>query len=189
MASIDTAGHTTPLGEVMAAWHAGTLCALTFREHWPRTEAALARHLGGVERRAAGAPAAALWARLDAYFAGDVHALDDLDVAPRGTDFQRRVWMALRAVTAGRTCSYGALAAAIGAPRAGRAVGAANGANPIWLVIPCHRAIGADGALTGYGGGLERKRWLLAHEGARGAAPVAATGARAEPGGQTLPLL
>ncbi len=81
-----------------------------------------------------------------------------------GTAFQRRVWGALREIPPGRTRSYGQLAAAAGRPRAARAAGAANGANPVSLVVPCHRVVGADGRLTGYGGGLERKRWLLAHE-------------------------
>ena len=155
----------TPLGEVTIASREGRLCAMTFSEYWPRLEALLARRLGGVECVAA-RDGASLRARLDAYFAGDLGALDDIVVDPAGTDFQRAVWSALRRVRAGETVSYSALARTVGAPAAMRAVGAANGANPIWLVIPCHRAIGADGSLTGYAGGLERKRWLLAHEGA-----------------------
>jgi len=97
---------------------------------------------------------------LQAYFSG---AAMDIDVPldPAGTDFQRQVWSALRSIPYGATCSYRELAGAIGRPRAVRAVGAANGANPIPIVIPCHRVIGADGSLTGYGGGLGRKRWLL----------------------------
>jgi methylated-DNA-[protein]-cysteine S-methyltransferase len=101
---------------------------------------------------------------LRAYFDGQIEAIDGLVVDAEGTDFQRRVWRALRRIPAGTTCSYGELARTVGAPRASRAVGAANGANPIGLVVPCHRVIGSDGTLTGYGGGLERKRWLLAHE-------------------------
>lgn len=111
-------------------------------------------------------PAGAVSA-LGTYFSGgNLAALDGLEVELNGTPFQRRVWSALRRVRAGRTVSYSDLARAIGAPAAVRAVGAANGANPIALVVPCHRVIGADGSLTGYGGGLERKRWLLRHEGA-----------------------
>ena len=83
-----------------------------------------------------------------------------------GTPFQRRVWTGLTTIPPGETLSYGALAAKLGCPRSVRAVGTANGANPISVVVPCHRVIGADGSLTGYGGGLERKRWLLNHEGA-----------------------
>ena len=109
-------------------------------------------------------PAGAVSA-LRAYFAGDLQALDTLDVDPMGTPFQLRVWSALRSVPAGRTASYSDIANAIGAPTSTRAVGAANGANPIAIVVPCHRIIGSSGSLVGYGGGLERKRWLLEHEG------------------------
>jgi len=105
-----------------------------------------------------------------AYMAGHTAVLDSLEVETGGTPFQRTVWHALREIPAGATMSYGALAKRIGRPSAVRAVGLANGANPIGIVVPCHRVIGADGSLTGYGGGLERKRWLLAHE-ARAAAP------------------
>ncbi len=98
------------------------------------------------------------------YFKGDVHVIDDLPVVFAGTAFQNRVWNALRAIPAGETLSYGALARRIGTPKAMRAVGLANGSNPIGVVVPCHRVIGSDGSLTGYGGGLERKKWLLAHE-------------------------
>ncbi len=117
--------------------------------------------------RSSPSPSAAVLACLDRYFAGDLAAIDDIAVDPAGTPFQRRVWTALRDIRAGTTTSYGALAQRIGTPNAIRAVGAANGANPIPIVIPCHRVIGADGRLVGYGGGLERKRWLLAHEGVR----------------------
>ncbi len=102
---------------------------------------------------------------LTGYFSGDLHALDRLTVDPMGTPFQIRVWNALRSVGVGRTASYTEIANAIGAPTATRAVGAANGANPIAIVVPCHRIIGAAGSLVGYGGGLDRKRWLLEHEG------------------------
>ncbi|MGE8658111.1 MAG: methylated-DNA--[protein]-cysteine S-methyltransferase [Achromobacter sp.] len=102
---------------------------------------------------------------LQAYFEGEVDAIDRLPVASGGTDFQRQVWRALRDIAAGDTVSYGTLAVRIGRARAVRAVGLANGANPVGIVVPCHRVVGADGSLTGYGGGLHRKRWLLAHEG------------------------
>lgn len=98
------------------------------------------------------------------YFNGNVHVIDDLSVVFSGTIFQNKVWHALRAIPAGETLSYGALARQIGEPKAVRAVGLANGSNPIGLIVPCHRVIGSDGSLTGYGGGLDRKRWLLAHE-------------------------
>jgi len=105
---------------------------------------------------------------LSAYFRGDYAALDDIAVDPSGTDFQQRVWHALRLIPVGETVSYGQLAARLGKPTASRAVGLANSKNPIGIVIPCHRVIGADGTLTGYAGGLERKRWLLSHEQVRG---------------------
>ena len=99
---------------------------------------------------------------LRAYFDGDPHALEGLPVAPEGTPFQKRVWAALLEIPTGRTWSYAQLAKRVGSHP--RAVGGANGANPISLVIPCHRVIAADGTLGGYGGGLDRKRWLIAHE-------------------------
>lgn len=101
---------------------------------------------------------------LAAYFAGQLEALDALEVDPEGTEFQRKVWAALRTIPAGRTWSYAQLARAVGRPSATRAVGAANGRNPVALVIPCHRVIASDGTLGGYAGGLDRKRWLLRHE-------------------------
>jgi methylated-DNA-[protein]-cysteine S-methyltransferase len=101
---------------------------------------------------------------LEAYFEGELAAVNAIRTHTRGTDFQRRVWAELREIQMGTTVSYGQLAARIGRPAAVRAVGAANGANPIPVIVPCHRVIGADASLTGFGGGLERKRWLLAHE-------------------------
>ncbi len=105
-----------------------------------------------------------LTTRLVDYFAGNIHAIDDIPTATAGTGFQREVWRALRDIPAAQTISYGKLAEQIGRPRAVRAVGLANGSNPIGVVVPCHRVIGANGSLTGYGGGLHRKQWLLAHE-------------------------
>ena len=99
------------------------------------------------------------------YFDGDLRSLDEIEVELHGTDFQQRVWTALRSVPAGSTASYSELARRVGAPAAVRAVGAANGSNPVAVVLPCHRIIGSNGSLTGYGGGLHRKRWLLNHEG------------------------
>jgi methylated-DNA-[protein]-cysteine S-methyltransferase len=101
--------------------------------------------------------------QLRAYFAGELTRFE-LNLAPHGTPFQSRVWSALQAIPYAQTTTYGALAKHLGDPRAVRAVGLANGRNPIAIVIPCHRVIGADGGLTGYGGGLHRKQWLLAHE-------------------------
>jgi methylated-DNA-[protein]-cysteine S-methyltransferase len=113
--------------------------------------------------------------KLAAFFAGDAHAIDDIAVETGGADFQRDVWSALREIPAGETWTYGQLAKHIGRPAAVRAVGLANGSNPVGVVVPCHRVIGASGALTGYAGGLERKAWLLNHEaGQRAAAARAA---------------
>jgi methylated-DNA-[protein]-cysteine S-methyltransferase len=145
---------------------AGRLRALDWEDHDARMQRLLAAHYGpdGVVLADATTPSPARRA-LDAYFAGDFAALDSLEVETAGTPFQRAVWAGLRRIPAGETLSYGALAKRIGKPAAVRAVGLANGSNPIGVVVPCHRVIGADGSLTGYGGGLERKRWLLEHEG------------------------
>ncbi len=131
----------------------------------------LQRHygVGSIELREPSRPSTAARA-LVAYFEGDLSAVDDLPTETNGTPFQRAVWSALRNIPAGCTLSYGALAEQIGHPKAVRAVGLANGANPIAIVVPCHRVIGANASLTGYGGGLHRKRWLLAHE--RGERPL-----------------
>ncbi|MBX5481769.1 MAG: methylated-DNA--[protein]-cysteine S-methyltransferase [Myxococcaceae bacterium] len=102
---------------------------------------------------------------LEAYFGGALRAIDDVPVCAEGTPFQHRVWDALRTIPAGQTWTYGHLAHAIGHPTAVRAVGAANGRNPVAIVVPCHRVIAANGTLHGYGGGLDKKRWLLQHEG------------------------
>lgn len=142
----------------------GRLRALDFIDFEERMRRLLARHYGVVDLVEGEAPAAII-AALDGYFAGDLAALDGVPVATGGTEFQKSVWAALRAIPAGETRGYGALAAALGKPGAARAVGLANGLNPVGIVVPCHRVIGATGALTGYAGGVERKRWLLRHEG------------------------
>jgi methylated-DNA-[protein]-cysteine S-methyltransferase len=164
MHTIEFCDYTTPLGAVTGAGRDGVLLALTFSDRWGAAEPRLRRRCGSFERRA-GDPGP-VQRRLDAYFGGDLAALDAIEVDPGGTTFQSAVWRSLRSVRAGSTTTYSALARQIGASTAVRAVGAANGANPIWLIIPCHRAIGANGDLTGYAGGLDRKRWLLRHEGA-----------------------
>ena len=155
---------TTPVGEVLLVTDAaGTVRALDFADYEARMTRLLARHAPGAVVTAGRAPEPVRRAVV-AYFSGDVRAPDGLPVKTGGTDFQRAVWTALRAIPAGETRSYGQLATAIGAPRAVRAAGLANGQNPIAVIVPCHRVIGANGTLTGYAGGLERKRWLLAHE-------------------------
>ena len=155
----------SPIGRVTLAMHEDKLCALAFTDRFTSAAKMLARRFGAVTL-APGPAATAAAERLSAYFGGDRRALDGLAVDTGGTSFQQRVWTALRTIPWGTTTSYREVARAVGAPDAVRAVGAANGSNPVWLVIPCHRVIGADGSLVGYGGGLERKRWLLVHEGA-----------------------
>ncbi len=103
--------------------------------------------------------------RVEAYFAGDLRAIDTIAVEMPGTPFQKEVWQALRRIPVGSTMSYSGLARQLGRPKATRAVGLANGANPIGIIVPCHRVIGANASLTGYGSGLPRKKWLLEHEG------------------------
>jgi len=158
----------SPLGPLSVVSDAdGCLRALDFADFMPRCRSLLARHYGaegtGWTLQSARCPAA-IDAALTAYFAGELTALDALPVATGGTVFQREVWAALRRIPAGETTSYGALAVAIGRPAAVRAVGLANGANPIGIVVPCHRVIGSSGKLTGYAGGVARKAWLLNHE-------------------------
>jgi methylated-DNA-[protein]-cysteine S-methyltransferase len=145
---------------------AGVLRALDFDDHEPRMNGLLARHYGATQVVPGAAPAAIRKA-LEAYFAGEMAALGRVPWATQGSEFQRTVWAALTRIPAGTTLSYGQLAAKIGRPNAMRAVGLANGSNPVAIVVPCHRVIGADGTLTGYGGGLPRKKWLLEHEGVR----------------------
>jgi methylated-DNA-[protein]-cysteine S-methyltransferase len=155
----------TPVGEVLLVTDAeGAVRALDFSDYEPRMMRLLARHAPEARLVPGRAPEAARGAVL-AYFSGDIPALDAVVIKTGGTVFQRSVWAALRAIPAGQTRSYGQLAAAIGVPRAVRAAGLANGQNPIAVIVPCHRVIGANGTLTGYAGGVERKRWLLRHEG------------------------
>jgi methylated-DNA-[protein]-cysteine S-methyltransferase len=159
---------SSPVGELVLIAAGDSLVGLEFGDALDRCDRlarSLERHLGALELHEHRDPAGAA-TRLARYFAGDLDALRAQPVAPRGTPFQLDVWNALRAIPAGETRSYGELAAAIGRAAAVRAVGAANGANPVALFVPCHRVIAADRTLWGYGGGLERKRWLLVHEGA-----------------------
>ena len=156
----------SPIGTMLAVFdEEAELRALDFDDYEPRLHRLLHRHYGSVDLVAARAPAT-IAGPLAAYFDGDLNAVDSVPVATGGTAFQRRVWAALRTIPPRRTMSYGELATTIGAAGASRAVGLANGANPVAIVVPCHRVIGASGSLTGYGGGLHRKHWLLAHEGA-----------------------
>jgi methylated-DNA-[protein]-cysteine S-methyltransferase len=146
----------TPIGELLLRGDGEALVALDFADgrdvavtepDWRRDDAVFARAR----------------AQLQAYFAGELTDFE-LELAPRGTAFQLQVWHAVRAIPYGETSTYGVLAQQLGRPTAFRAVGAANGRNPISIIIPCHRVLGSDGGLTGYGGGMQRKEWLLAHE-------------------------
>ena len=157
---------STPLGQMLVLTDAQQqLRAVDWQDYESRMHTLLRRQYGkdAVQVHDAGQPSAARRA-LEAYFDGEVAAINDLPVALGGTDFQRQVWQALRGIAGGQTVSYGSLAGRIERPTAVRAVGLANGANPVGIVIPCHRVIGANASLTGYGGGLHRKRWLLEHE-------------------------
>jgi methylated-DNA-[protein]-cysteine S-methyltransferase len=146
----------SPIGDLVVWGEGATLSGLSFSDSrkaavvdqaWERADASFAQ----------------VAEELRKYFAGELTHFD-VKLAPHGTEFQRRVWDALLQIPYGSTTTYGQLAAELGDPRSTRAVGLANGRNPIAIVIPCHRVIGADGNLTGYGGGMDRKRWLLAHE-------------------------
>ena len=145
--------------------------------NWTDYEAAMRAWLGRHYPKAAlaeGRSPEPMRRAFQAYFQGDARALDGLPWQASGTSFQLKVWATLCTIPAGETLSYAGLAERIGRPTAVRAVGLANGSNPVALVVPCHRVIGSDGSLTGYGGGLHRKRWLLEHEGARFRTPLAA---------------
>lgn len=164
----------TPIGVMLVLTDAqGRLRAVDWDDYESRMHKLLGRQYGKEAVALRPATAASEAGRcLEAYFDGWIDAIDAVEVAMGGTVFQREVWAALRGIPAGSHLNYGRLAERIGRPEAVRAVGAANGANPIGIVVPCHRVIGANAALTGYGGGLHRKRWLLEHEGAAGFAPA-----------------
>ena len=155
----------TPIGTALLVTDAdGALRALDWEDFESRMRELLRLQYGAPVLQTATAPDP-IRAALEGYFAGDLDGLKTIKWRVAGTPFQRKVWTALRTIPAGTTLSYGALAAQLDMPKAVRAVGLANGSNPISIVVPCHRVIGANGSLTGYGGGLERKRWLLQHEG------------------------
>ena len=159
----------SPLGRMLVVTdREQRLRALNWEEHEDRLERDLGRIYGrNVVQLEPGAAPAAIRSSLQRYFAGKLQAIDEIAIETGGTPFQSNVWRGLRRIPAGTTLSYGRMAHRLKCPLAVRAVGLANGSNPISVVIPCHRLIGADGSLTGYGGGLERKRWLLEHEGVR----------------------
>ena len=155
---------STPIGEIDVVVDAeGRLRVLEFHDQPQRLARALRLHHRGQAVETGAAPAA-VRDGLAAYFAGELAALKAVPWTIGGTAFQRQVWNALVEIPLGEATTYARLAERIGRPSAVRAVGLANGANPIAVVVPCHRVIGTGGSLTGYGGGIERKRWLLAHE-------------------------
>ena len=156
----------TPVGEALVVVdEAGVLRAFDFADYEARMLRLMGRHYPGMALTPGRAPDR-VRAAVTRYFEGDLTAFDGIAWATNGTAFQRKVWDALCTIPAGETLSYKGLAERIGKPSAMRAVGLANGSNPVAIVVPCHRVIGANGSLTGYGGGLPRKRWLLSHEGA-----------------------
>ncbi|WP_058909956.1 methylated-DNA--[protein]-cysteine S-methyltransferase [Entomohabitans teleogrylli] len=157
----------TPLGPLwIVCDEQYALRAIEWEEHSDRMAQLLDIHYGKnrYQRRYSQDPNG-LSRALTAYFDGDLHIIDTLPTATAGTEFQREVWRQLRTIPCGQTLNYGQLATRLGRPGAARAVGAANGSNPISIVVPCHRVIGSNGTMTGYAGGVGRKEWLLRHEG------------------------
>jgi methylated-DNA-[protein]-cysteine S-methyltransferase len=153
----------SPIGRLTLVAKGDALVLLAFEKGEEFAQRWLARRFGDLAWKEHPDPAGAVSA-LRAYFEGDLAALDRVKVDTGGTEFQRAVWRELRRIPAGATISYSNLAARVARPSAVRAVGAANGSNPVAVILPCHRVIAADGTLCGYGGGLDRKRWLLEHE-------------------------
>jgi methylated-DNA-[protein]-cysteine S-methyltransferase len=156
----------SPVGLLTIAERAGRVCLLHFGPDGPAVDRMFERWYPGEAR--ARQPIAGLTVLLERYFKGETPVLDSIPVELNGTSFQKNVWQALRRIPCGTTISYAELAKRIGDPAAVRAVGTANGANPVAVIVPCHRVIGSNGKLTGYGGGIARKQWLLEHEGAYG---------------------
>jgi methylated-DNA-[protein]-cysteine S-methyltransferase len=156
----------TPIGPALAVTDGdGVLRAFDWEDHAERMTALMRLQYGAVELKRAAAPPGAIRVALSNYFKGDLAALKTIAWRINGTPFQCKAWNALPKIPAGRTMTYGALAAKLGSSNAMRAVGHASGSNPISLVIPCHRLVAANGSLVKYGSGLARKRWLLTHEG------------------------
>lgn len=156
----------SPIGTILLVSDGEAVRALDFHDHEGRMHRLLRRQYGACVL-VPGRPVGAILVLLQAYFDGDLGAPDRIAVRTGGTAFQRAIWAELRRIPAGTTITYAGLAARVGRPAACRAAGLANGANPVAIVVPCHRVIGANGKLTGYGGGLARKAWLLRHEGRR----------------------
>ncbi|HUJ51052.1 MAG TPA: methylated-DNA--[protein]-cysteine S-methyltransferase [Bryobacteraceae bacterium] len=155
----------SPIGRILFVSDGEAVCALDFAGYESRMEALLSRRYGQVEFQRGSDPLG-LNQLLQRYFAGDLHAFEYTPVCSGGSAFQELVWKALRTIPVGKTWTYGQLAVRLRRPKAARAVGHANSLNPVAIIVPCHRVIGASSSLTGYAGGLERKQWLLRHEGA-----------------------
>lgn len=164
--------YTSPIGEILWVADGDQLCFLDFAENETRARRLLKARFGEFSLTPKN-NLLNMRARLANYFAADANtttaadAFDGLDLRTAGTEFQRKVWRGLKKIPLGKVISYSQLADSIHQPRAIRAVGSANANNPIAIIIPCHRVIAADGSLGGYAGGLQRKSWLLTHEGAR----------------------
>jgi len=157
----------TPLGQALVLTDKdGKLRAFDWLDCEERLHRLLTRHYGTDYEIVEGMRLSKASLLIGKYFDGNLNALDKMEIATNGTPFQKKVWNALRRVPPGKTITYTQMAKKVGSPEAVRAVGAANGANPISVVVPCHRMIGTSGKLTGYAGGLHRKQWLLVHEGA-----------------------
>ncbi len=163
---IELAVIDTPIESLTLATRNGRVCLLHFGADDASVRATLQRWYPTESVQESSGPGVVA-DTLGRYFDGDLEAIDRIPVEMNGTPFQKRVWDALRQVPAGKTATYAEIAVLVGSPAAVRAVGAANGANPVAVIVPCHRIIGSNGTLTGYGGGLHRKEWLLRHEGGR----------------------
>jgi methylated-DNA-[protein]-cysteine S-methyltransferase len=161
--TIDVSQLDTPIGTLTLYLRQGRLCAAGFAEQVRSLDARLAERFGSLALRPSSG--GAITEQVRAYFAGKLDALDGLEIDAGGTAFQRRVWSALTRLAPGETRSYGQLARELDLPAgAARAVGGANALNPVCVIVPCHRVIASSGALSGYAGGVARKRWLLEHE-------------------------
>ena len=161
---IEATAFKSPIGRVTVGTHEDRLCALAFGAAWATVARSLERRFRDADIRSSKADPLSLGGRVEDYFEGDLQAFDDVTLEVPGTPFQQRVWNALREVAAGETVTYSDVARRVGSAAAVRAVGSASGANAVCIVIPCHRMLRSDGSVGGYGGGLDRKTWLLEHE-------------------------
>jgi len=157
--------YQSPIGRILFASDGEAVCALDFSGYEPRMQSLLAKRYGATDFRRASDPLN-LARSLRDYFSGDLHAFDHTLVRTDGSAFQELVWKTLRTIPPGATWTYGQLAHQLHRPTSARAVGHANSLNPVAIIVPCHRVIGASSSLTGYAGGLDKKQWLLHHEGA-----------------------